>query len=80
MGHPTPLQGTGMEIDLWGYNDTDYQKHIAEFETLRSQLQHADRDAILRIKHVICQHPDYRGTSTIAWQSIELSLRIMLNL
>lgn len=23
--------------------------------------QHADRDAILRIKHVICQHPDYRG-------------------
>lgn len=54
-------RGREWKIDLWGYNDTDYQKHIAEFETLRCQLQHADRDAILRIKHVICQHPDYRG-------------------
>ena len=49
------------KIDLWGYDDTAYQKHIAEAETLRCQLQHADSDAILRIKHIICQHPDYRG-------------------
>ncbi len=49
------------KIDLWGYNDTDYQTHIAEFDTLHRQLRQADRNAILRIKHVICQHPDYRG-------------------
>jgi len=56
-------RGREWKIDLWGYNDTDYQKHIAEFETLRCQLQDADRGAILRIKHVICQHPDYRGNT-----------------
>ena len=49
------------KIDLWGYDDTDYQKHIADAEALHRQLQQADRVAILRIKHVICQHPDYRG-------------------
>ena len=49
------------KIDLWGYSDADYQTHIAEFDALHRQLQRADRTAILRIKHVICQHPDYRG-------------------
>ena len=49
------------KIDLWGYNDTDYQTHIAEFDRLHEQLRQADHVAILRIKHVICQHPDYRG-------------------
>ena len=49
------------KIDLWGYGDTDYQKHITEADALYRQLQQADRVAILRIKHVICQHPDYRG-------------------
>lgn len=49
------------KVDLWGYGDTDYQKHIAESDALHQRLQQADRTAILRIKHVICQHPDYRG-------------------
>jgi hypothetical protein len=49
------------KIDLWGYDDTDYQKHIADAEALHRQLQQTDRVAILRIKHVICQHPDHRG-------------------
>ena len=49
------------KIDLWGYDDTDYKKHITEFDALHRQLQQADHTAILRIKHVICQHPDYRG-------------------
>lgn len=49
------------KLDLWGYGDTDYQKHIAESDVLHRQLQQADRAAILRIKHVICQNPDYRG-------------------
>ena len=49
------------KLDLWGYGDTDYQKHIAESDALHQRLQQADRTAILRIKHVICQNPDYRG-------------------
>lgn len=53
--------GREWKIDLWGYDDTDYQTHIADFDALHRQLQQADRAAILRIKHVICQHPDYRG-------------------
>ena len=53
--------GREWKIDLWGYDDTDYQTHIAEFDALHRQLQQVDRAAILRIKHVICQHPDYRG-------------------
>ncbi len=53
--------GREWKVDLWGYNDTDYQAHIADADALRCQLQQADRDAILRIKYVICQHPDYRG-------------------
>ena len=54
-------KGREWKIDLWGYDDTDYKTHIAEADTLRRQLQRADRVAILRIKHIICQHPDYRG-------------------
>lgn len=53
--------GREWKIDLWGYGDTDYKKYITEFDALHRQLQQADRTAILRIKHVICQHPDYRG-------------------
>lgn len=53
--------GTEWKVDLWGYNDTDYQRHIAEANELFCQLQQADRLAILRIKHVICQQPEYRG-------------------
>lgn len=53
--------GREWKIDLWGYDDTDYKKYITEFDALHRQLQQADRTAILRIKHVICQHPDYRG-------------------
>ena len=53
--------GREWKVDLWGYNDTDYQRHITEANELSCQLQQADHLAILRIKHVICQHPDYRG-------------------
>lgn len=49
------------KIDLWGYGDTDYHKHMAEFDTLHTQIQQADRTAILHIKHAISQRPDYRG-------------------
>lgn len=49
------------KIDLWGYGETDYYKHMAEFDTLHNQIQQADRAAILRIKHAISQRPDYRG-------------------
>ena len=54
--------GREWKIDLWGYDDADYKRHIAEADALYQQLQQADRAAILRIKHVICQHPEYRGT------------------
>ena len=49
------------KIDLWGYGETDYEKHMSEFDDLHKQLRQADRDAVLRIKYVISQHPDYRG-------------------
>ncbi len=49
------------KIDLWGYGETDYHKHMAEFDTLHNQIQQADRAVILRIKHAISQRPDYRG-------------------
>ena len=49
------------KIDLWGYGETDYHKHMAEFDTLHNQIQQADRTAILHIKHAISQRPDYRG-------------------
>lgn len=49
------------KIDLWGYGEADYRAHIAKFDGLHRQLQQADRLAILRIKHAICQRPDYRG-------------------
>lgn len=49
------------KIDLWGYGETDYHKHMAEFDALHTQLQNADRTAILDIKHAISRRPDYRG-------------------
>jgi len=48
------------KIDLWGYGETDYHKHMDEFDTLHNQIQQADRTAILRIKHAISQRSDYR--------------------
>ncbi len=53
--------GREWKIDLWGYGESDYQMHMSEFDTLHSQIIHADRNAILRIKHAISQRPDYRG-------------------
>lgn len=53
--------GQEWKIDLWGYGETDYEKHMSEFDELQEQLQQADRDAVLRIKNVISQHPEYRG-------------------
>ena len=49
------------KIDLWGYGETDYHKHMADFDALHTQLQKADRTAILHIKHAVSQRPDYRG-------------------
>lgn len=49
------------KIDLWGYGETDYEAHIADFDVLHSQLQQVDRTVILRIKHAVSQRPDYRG-------------------
>ena len=53
--------GREWKIDLWGYGETDYQSHMAEFDMLHTQLQKIDRVAILRIKHAVSQRPDYRG-------------------
>ncbi len=53
--------GTEWKVDLWGYNDPDYQTRIAEANELFHKLQQADRLAILRIKYVICQQPEYPG-------------------
>ena len=49
------------KIDLWGYGETDYHKHMADFDKLHNQLQQADRTSLLRIKYAISQRPDYRG-------------------
>lgn len=49
------------KIDLWGYGETDYETHMADFDVLHNQLQQTDRTAILRIKHAVSQRPDYRG-------------------
>ena len=49
------------KIDLWGYGEKDYHKHMADFDRLHKEIQHADRTTILRIKHAVSQRPDYRG-------------------
>ncbi len=49
------------KIDLWGYGETDYNKHMEDFDMLHKEIQQADRTAILHIKHAISQRPDYRG-------------------
>ena len=49
------------KIDLWGYGETEFEEHMSEFDDLHEKLQKADRNALLRIKHVISQHPNYRG-------------------
>lgn len=36
------------KIDLWGYDETDYHAHMADFDALHTQLQQVDRTAILR--------------------------------
>ena len=55
------LEEQQWKIDLWGYGETEFEKHMAEFDELHEKLKKADRNAILRIKQVISQHPNYRG-------------------
>ena len=49
------------KIDLWGYGQTDFNAHMADFDALHKEIQQADRTALLRIKYEISQRPDYRG-------------------
>ena len=49
------------KIDLWGYGETDFNAHMANFDLLHKEIKRADRTALLRIKHEISQRPDYRG-------------------
>lgn len=49
------------KIDLWGYGEIEFNTHMADFDALHKEVQRADRDVILRIKHEISQRPDYRG-------------------
>jgi len=49
------------KIDLWGYCETDYNAHMADFDSLHKQLMDVDRSTILCIKLPISQRPDYRG-------------------
>ncbi len=49
------------KIDLWGYGESAYKAHMADFDVLHNQIQHADRTSLLRIKYAISQRPDYRG-------------------
>ncbi len=49
------------KIDLWGYGESDYKMHMAEFDMLHNRLQYVDRTTVLSIKNTISQRPDYRG-------------------
>lgn len=49
------------KIDLWGYGETDFKSHMADFDALHKEIQCTDRTALLRIKHAISKRPDYRG-------------------
>ncbi len=65
--------GQTWEIDLWGYGDDAYQAHMQDFDELRSQLQDADRIAILRIKNDVCWRPQYHSMDVyeaVAWHQI----------
>lgn len=49
------------KIDIWGYGENDFNTHMADFDALHTNIKHADRTSLLRIKHAISQRPDYRG-------------------
>lgn len=60
-GIQTQYANRDWKIDLWGYSETEYNKHMSGFDELHDQIKYADRAAILRIKHSVSQRPDYRG-------------------
>jgi len=53
--------GRTWKVDLWRYGKDVYQANLQAFNELQSQLQNADRMAILRIKNEACRRPQYRS-------------------
>jgi hypothetical protein len=46
---------------LWGWEPFDFAVRQARDDNLRADLQRADRDLILRLKHEACSRPGYYG-------------------
>ncbi len=60
-----PTGGERMwKVDLWGWDDATHGRMLAEHRRLASDLVHADRDLVLRIKDAVHLRPEYRGTLT----------------
>jgi len=49
------------KCDLWGWEPFDFAVRQARDANLRADLQRADRDLILRLKHEARERPDYYG-------------------
>jgi hypothetical protein len=52
------------KVDLWAWDDATHSRMLAAHRQLASDLAHADRDLILRIKDAVHLRPEYRGTLT----------------
>ena len=49
------------KCDIWGWDPFDFAVRQARDANLRADLQRADRDLILRLKHEARERPDYYG-------------------
>jgi hypothetical protein len=58
------------KIDLWAWRTIEFAEKLEVHRRLAAALASADRDAVLRIKHAVCQRPEYRRFLTLTSMDI----------
>ncbi|MEO8757772.1 MAG: hypothetical protein ABI398_08475 [Devosia sp.] len=61
------FSGNPWTVDIWGWDPFDYAVRQARDFSLRTDLQAADRDLILRLKTEALDRPNYYGTIVTGW-------------
>jgi hypothetical protein len=61
------FEGHPWQVDIWGWDPFDYAVRQARDFTLRTDLQSADRDLILRLKSEARQRTNYYGNIVTAF-------------
>ncbi|MDB5539100.1 MAG: hypothetical protein JWQ89_827 [Devosia sp.] len=68
------FSGNEWKCDIWGWEPFDFAVRQARDANLRADLQRADRDLILRLKHEARERPGYYGVMVGSFDIYQFAL------